>query len=85
MSPVPLYLLLIIVIIALPLFIDANQFKPTLETDLATALGRKVSIGNINLSIFSGGVTVDDVSIADDPSFSSSPFLTAKELSVGVS
>ena len=78
-------LFLIIVIIALPLFIDANQFKPTLETDLTTALGRKVSIGNINLAIFSGGVTVDDVSIADDPSFSSSPFLTAKELSVGVS
>ena len=77
--------LLIIIIIALPLFIDANQFKPTLETDLAAALGRKVSIGNIKLSIFSGGVTVDDVSVADDPSFSQSPFLTAKQLAVGVS
>lgn len=78
-------LLLVIVIIALPLFIDANQFKPTIETDLATALGRKVSIGNISLSIFSGGVKVDDVSIADDPAFSQSPFLTAKQLAVGVS
>ncbi len=77
--------LLLIVIIALPLFIDANQFKPTLETDLAAALGRKVSIGNIKLSIFSGGVTVDDISIADDPAFSQSPFLTAKQLAVGVS
>jgi AsmA protein len=77
--------LLLIVIVALPLFIDANQFKPTIETDLAAALGRKVSIGNINLAIFSGGVTVDDVSIADDPAFSQSPFLTAKQLAVGVS
>jgi AsmA protein len=77
--------LLLVVIIALPLFIDANQFKPTLETDLAAALGRKVSIGNIKLSIFSGGVTVDDISIADDPAFSQSPFLTAKQLAVGVS
>jgi AsmA protein len=77
--------LLLVVIIALPLFIDANQFKPTLETDLAAALGRKVAIGNIKLSIFSGGVTVDDISIADDPAFSQSPFLTAKQLAVGVS
>lgn len=76
--------LLLIVIIALPLFIDANQFKPTIETDMDTALGRKVSIGNIKLSILSGAVTVDDLSIADDPAFSKSPFLTAKELSVGV-
>ena len=77
--------LLLIVIVALPFFIDANQFKPTLETDLAAALGRKVSIGNIKLSIFSGGVAVDDISIADDPAFSQSPFLTAKQLTVGVS
>ncbi len=77
--------LLLIVIVALPFFIDANQFKPTLETDLAAALGRKVSIGNIKLSIFSGGVAVDDISIADDPAFSQSPFLTAKQLAVGVS
>jgi AsmA protein len=77
-------LLLLLVIIAVPFFIDANQFKPTIETDLATALGRQVSIGNIELAIFSGAVTVDDVSIADDPAFSKSPFLTAKQLTVGV-
>jgi AsmA protein len=77
-------LLLLLVIIAIPLFIDANQFKPTIEMDLDTALGRKVTIGNIKLAIFSGAVTVDDVSIADDPAFSSSPFLTAKQLAVGV-
>ena len=77
-------LLLLLVIIMVPFFIDANQFKPTIETDLATALGRQVSIGNIKLAIFSGAVTVDDVSIADDPAFSKSPFLTAKQLAVGV-
>ncbi|HEY4951735.1 MAG TPA: AsmA family protein [Candidatus Acidoferrales bacterium] len=75
---------LFLIILALPLFINANQFKPTLETQLATALGRPVGIGDISLSIFSGGVTVTDVSIADDPAFSKSPFLTTKSLSVGV-
>ncbi len=76
--------LLIIIVVALPLFIDANRFKPTLETDLSKALGRKVEIGNISLSVFSGGVSVDSVSIADDPAFSQSPFLTATQLKAGV-
>jgi AsmA protein len=77
--------LLILAVLVLPFFIDANQFKPTLETDISKALGRKVEIGNIQLAIFSGGVTIDNVSIGDDPAFSSSPFLTAKQLTVGVS
>jgi AsmA protein len=76
--------LLLIIILALPLFINANQFKPTLETKLGAALGRQVTIGDIKLAIFSGGVTVSDIAIADDPSFSKSPFLTAKALAVGV-
>jgi AsmA protein len=76
--------LLFVIVLALPLFINANQFKPTLQTQLATALGRPVGIGDISLSVFSGGVTVTDVSIADDPAFSKSPFLTTKSLSVGV-
>lgn len=75
---------LLIVVLCLPLFINANQFKPALETKLDAALGRKTTIGDIKLAIFSGGVTVSDASIADDPAFSKSPFLTAKSLSVGV-
>lgn len=75
---------LIVIVIVLPLFVNVNRFKPTLESDLSNALGRKVDIGNIQLSILSGGVTVDNVSIADDPAFSKSPFLTAKKLTAGV-
>jgi AsmA protein len=75
---------LIVIVLALPLFVNVNRFKPTLESDLSGALGRKVEIGNIQLAILSGGVTVDDVSIADDPAFSKSPFLTAKQLTAGV-
>ncbi|HKS82022.1 MAG TPA: AsmA family protein [Candidatus Acidoferrales bacterium] len=78
-------LLLIAIVLALPFFIDVNHFKPKLETEISKALGRQVQIGNIQLAIFSGGLTIDDVSIADDPSFSRSPFVTAKQLTVGVS
>jgi AsmA protein len=75
---------LILVVICIPFFIDANQFKPTIQSDLTSALGRNVQIGNIHLSLWSGSVSVDNISIADDPAFSSSPFLTAKSLSAGV-
>lgn len=75
---------LILVVVVLPFFVNANSFKPTLESDLSGALGRKVEIGNIRLAILSGGVTVDNVSIADDPAFSKAPFLTAKQLTAGV-
>lgn len=76
---------LLLVVITLPFFINANQFKPTLETDLSQALGRQVEIGNIDLAILSGGVSIDNVTISDDPAFSRTPFLKAKKLTVGVS
>ncbi|HEY8055994.1 MAG TPA: AsmA family protein, partial [Terriglobales bacterium] len=77
--------LLILIVLALPLFVSANTFKPMLERDLTEALGRKVAIGNISLSILSGSVAVDSFQVADDPAFSSAPFLTAQKLSAGVS
>ena len=68
-------LLLLAIAVALPFLIDVNRFKPTLEGDLSTALGRKVQIGSIQLALLSGAVKVDSVSIADDPAFSAAPFL----------
>lgn len=75
---------LIVLVIAIPLFIDANTFKPKLESELTDALGRQVTVGNISLSLLSGGVSADNIAIADDPQFSKSPFVQAKSLKVGV-
>lgn len=77
-------LLLIVIVAAIPFLIDVNRFKPTLETDLSTALGRKVQIGNLELALLAGAVKVDNLSIADDPAFGAAPFLQAKQLAVGV-
>src|SRR5215472_14372920 len=76
--------ILIVLLIALPFFIDANMFRPKLESELTDALGRQVKVGNLSLSLLSGGVTADNISIADDPQFSKSPFVQAKSLKVGV-
>lgn len=75
---------LLVIVVAIPFFIDANAFRPKLETELTGALGRQVKLGNLSLSIFSGSVSADDISIADDPQFSKSAFVQAKSLKVGV-
>ena len=74
----------LIAILILPSIIDANRFRPKMESDLSLALNRKVSIGNVRLAVLSGGVKVYDLSIADDPAFSSEPFVHAKSMIVGV-
>jgi AsmA protein len=75
---------LLLVLIALPFFIDANSFRPMIEQQLSAALGRKVGVANLSLSILSGALGAENLSISDDPSFSQSPFLTAKSLNVDV-
>ena len=55
---------LIVILLALPLFINANSFRPTIEEKLSAALGRKVQVGDLSLSIFSGSLTASNLSIA---------------------
>jgi AsmA protein len=76
--------LLIVVAIALPFLVDVNTFRAQIESNLSSALGRPVKVGNLSLSIVSGSVGADQLSIADDPKFSQAPFIQAKSLKVGV-
>jgi len=76
--------LLLVVVFSLPFLISADRFKPALESKLSAALGRRVTIGSLRLSILAGGVTADSLAIADDQAFSRTPFLQAKSLKVAV-
>jgi len=75
---------LIVLVLIVPFLIPVNQFRPTIEEKASAALGRKVQLGNMSLSLLSGSLSAENLSIGDDPKFSSSPFLTAKSLKVGV-
>jgi AsmA protein len=75
---------LVVLVLVAPFLIPVNQFRPTIEQKASAALGRKVEVGNLSLSLFSGALGADNLSIADDPKFSSAPFLTAKSVKVGV-
>jgi AsmA protein len=74
----------LVILLALPFLINVNSFRPKIESEATNALGRPVKLGNLSLSILSGTVGIDDISVADDPAFSRSPFVTAKSLKVGV-
>ena len=69
-----------LIVIAVPLFIDVNSFRPKIESTATDALGRKVTVGNLGLSLLTGSVTADNIAIAEDPAFGTSPFVTAKSL-----
>ncbi len=71
-------------LIAVPFLIDVNQFRPQLEAQASAALGRKVTLGHLRLSLLSGYIVAHDIEIADNPSFSASNFLTANALRIDV-
>lgn len=76
--------LLVVLLFVLPFFIPVNAFRPRIEQEASEALGRKVSLGNLSLSLIGGSLGIDDLSVSDDPKFSAQPFLTAKKVKVGV-
>jgi AsmA protein len=75
---------ILVILIVVPFLIPINKFKPTIESKASDALGRKVQLGNLSLSLLTGSVGIDDVAVSDDPKFNSGPFLTAKTVKVGV-
>src|ERR1043166_3595287 len=75
---------LVVVLLVLPFLVPVNEFRPTIEEKASAAIGRKVQIGDLSLSILSGSLAAKDLSIGDDPGFSQSPFLTAKSLKIGI-
>jgi AsmA protein len=74
----------IVLLLIVPFLIPVNQFRPIIEEKASVALGRKVTLGNLSLSLFGGSLAGEDLSISDDPKFNSSAFLTAKSVKVGV-
>jgi len=76
--------LVVILGITAYLLFDAKSFRPTIEAQLGNALGRKVQIGDLKLSLFAGGISARNISIADDPTVSHTPFLSAKSVDVSV-
>jgi AsmA protein len=76
--------LLIVVFGLVPLFINADTFRPKVESELSSSLGRKVTLGHLSFSLITGSLVADDISVADDRAFASAPFLEARKLHIGI-
>ena len=74
----------IVLLVLIPFLIPVDKFRPTIEEKASQALGRQVQLGKLSLSLLSGSLSAESISIGDDAKFSPSPFLTAKALKVGV-
>ncbi len=74
----------LVILVIIPFLIPVDKFRPTIEEKASQALGRQVQLGGLSLSLLSGSISAENLSIGDDPKFSTSPFLTAKSLKVGV-
>jgi AsmA protein len=79
-----LFVLLLLVVVAIPFLVNAETFRPTIQTRLSTALGRPITLGHLSFSLLKGSLVAEDIAIADDPAFSTTPFLQAKSLQIGV-
>ncbi len=51
---------------------------------MTKSLARKVTIGSAKLSVWSGGLVAEKATVADDPQFSSQPFIQADSVKIGV-
>src|SRR4029077_8673474 len=76
--------LILLVGLAIPLFLNADAFRTRIESALTTSLGRKVTLGKLDLSVLTGSLVAKDASIADDPAFSNLPFLEASKVKIGI-
>jgi AsmA protein len=76
--------LILLAVISIPLFLNADTFRTRIESALTTSLGRKVTLGKLDLSVFSGSLVAENATLADDPAFSTQPYLQAAKVKIGI-
>ena len=76
--------LLLLIVISIPLFLNADSFRTRIESSLSTSLGRRVTLGKLDLSVLAGSLVAENATLSDDPAFSSQPFLQASKVKIGI-
>jgi AsmA protein len=71
-------------LVAAPVFIDPQKYRPMVENSISKAVGHSVSLGeNLHLSLFPrAGVHFDGLKVANAPGFEQEYLLTLKSLEV---
>ena len=81
-----LFVLLFLVVLALPYFINVDRYRGTIADAIAKQTGRKVTLGPIRARLFPGaGVTVTQLHIGNPFGFPDGDLVGADEIRVNVS
>jgi AsmA protein len=78
--------LIILILLVLPFFVDAEKYKPLLENKVTEMTGRPFSVGgDVNLSFFPFvGVSFSDLHLGNPPGFEATDFISIKSFEVRV-
>ena len=74
----------LVLLVITPFLISVDQFRPTIEATASAALGRRVDLGRLRLSLARRSLSAETLAVADDPAFGTAPFLTAGSIDVHV-
>lgn len=79
-------LLLVVAILAVPVFVDPNKFKPEISTAVKDNTGRDLTIdGDIKLSLFPWlGITTGALTLSNAQGFENKPFVTVATSDISV-
>ncbi len=80
-----LFVVLILVVLAVPYFLNVDRYRDTIADALAKQTGRKVTVGSIHARLFPGaGVTVAELHVGNPPGFPVGDVVGADEIRVNV-
>jgi len=75
--------LIVVLLLAAPFFIDVNNYKGQIEQQVEDATGRKLTIGSISASLFPWvGVELDQVRLANREGYSKHDLISVQKLHV---
>src|SRR4051812_25025840 len=75
------FVLVVLLAVFVPPLVNANLFRARLARSVSNALGRNVTMGNINIRLLPlPGFEIHDFVVADDAAFSAEPLLRAESV-----
>ncbi len=80
-----LFVVLLLVVLAVPYFLDVDRYRATIADAITKQTGRKVTLGPIHARLLPGtGVSVADLHIGNPPGFPTGDLVSADEIRVNV-
>jgi uncharacterized protein involved in outer membrane biogenesis len=80
-----LFVVLLLVVLALPFFLNVDRYRTTIAEAIAKQTGRKVTLGPIHARLFPGvGVSVTELHIGNPSGFPAGDLVAADEIGVNV-